>query len=276
MTGRADAILEILAEGCALEERVIIVAAHPDDETIGMGAQLYRFRDALLMQVTDGAPRDGHDAMAHGFATITDYAFARRVELREALEAGRAGGVRTEFVGIPDQEACLSLVMLTRRILPRLQQEAPEAIFVQPYEGGHPDHDAVAFVVQAAGRLIASDGRSPPVIIEMTAYHADGPGLATGTFLPADRPVTTIELDSADRLRKRGMIDRFTSQHDLLAGFASEVERFREAPDYDFLRPPHLGELHYERLGWGITGEIWRRHAQGALEALGLCAPRWV
>ncbi len=276
MTGRADAILQILAEGRTLEQRAMIVVAHPDDETIGMGAQLCRFRDALLLQVTDGAPRDGRDAMAHGYATIADYAFARRVELRAALEAGQAGGVRTEVVGIPDQEACLNLVTLTERILRRLREKAPEVIFVQPYEGGHPDHDAAAFGVAAAARLIASDGRSPPAIVEMTAYHADGPRLATGDFLAADRPVTTIELGTADRLRKRRMIDCFTSQHDLLAGFATEVERFREAPDCDFLQPPHPGELHYERLGWGITGEIWRRHARGALEALGWRSPPWV
>ena len=107
----------------------------------------------------------------------------------------------------------------------------------------------------------------------MTAYHADGPGLATGTFLPADRPVTTIELGAADRLRKTPDDRLFTSQRDLLAGFDTEVERFREAPKYDFARPPHPGELHYERLGWSITGEIWRRHARAALEALGLRSP---
>src|SRR2546421_85307 len=50
MTGRADAILGILAEGRALEQRVMIVVAHPDDETVGMGAQLGRLRDALLVQ----------------------------------------------------------------------------------------------------------------------------------------------------------------------------------------------------------------------------------
>jgi hypothetical protein len=72
------------------------------------------------------------------------------------------------------------------------------------------------------------------------------------------------------------MIDCFTSQHDLLAGSATEVEPFREAPNYDFLQPPHPGELHYERLGWGITGELWRRHARAALEALGLLSPPWV
>ena len=124
MTGRADAILEILAEGGALERRIMIVVAHPDDETIGVGAQLCRFPDTLLMQVTDGAPRDGRDAATHGYWTIADYAFARQVELRAALGAGRAGGVGTEFIGIPDQEACLSLVTLTQRILRRLRQEA--------------------------------------------------------------------------------------------------------------------------------------------------------
>jgi LmbE family N-acetylglucosaminyl deacetylase len=276
MTKRADAILQILAEGRTLEQRVMIVVAHPDDETIGMGAQLCRFHDGFLLQVTDGAPRDGHDVETHGYANIADYAFARRVELHAALGAGGAGGIRTEIFGIPDQQACLNLVPLTKRILRLVLQKAPKVIFVQPYEGGHPDHDAVAFAVRAASRLIATDGRSPPATIEMTAYHAEGPTLATGTFLPAERPITTIALGSADRLRKRRMIDCFTSQRDLLAVFATKVERFREVPDYDFLQPPHSGELHYERLGWGITGEFWRRNAQGALEALGLRSPLWV
>ncbi len=270
MSRQADAILRILAEGRTFEQRVMIVVAHPDDETIGMGAQLCRLRDVLLLLGTNGAPRDGRDAAAHGFATTAAYAVARRAELDAALEAGRAGGVRTVVVGVPDQEACLNLETITEDILRRLREEAPEAIFVQPYEGGHPDHDAMAFVVRAATRLIAFDGRSPPAIIEMTGYHADGPRLATGTFLRAERPVTTIELRCAGRLRKRRMIECFTTQRDLLAGFATEVERFREAPEYDFLQPPHSGELHYEGLGWGITGEIWRRHARAALQALGL------
>jgi LmbE family N-acetylglucosaminyl deacetylase len=157
----------------------------------------------------------------------------------------------------------------------RLREEAPDAVFVQPYEGGHPDHDAVAFAVAAAGRLIATTGDLSPTIIEMTAYHADGPELATGTFLPADTSVTTIELETADRLRKRRMIDCFASQRELLAGFGTEVERFRAAPLYDFERLLQLGEVHYERLGWSITGELWQHHARQAVAELGLRSPAW-
>jgi hypothetical protein len=65
----AAGILEGLVESKTIENKVMIVVAHPDDETIGMGAQLRRFNDALLVQLTDGAPRDGHDANAHGTST---------------------------------------------------------------------------------------------------------------------------------------------------------------------------------------------------------------
>ena len=47
--------------------RLLIVVAHPDDETITLGGQMWRLRDALLLHVTDGAPRDGEDAQRHGF-----------------------------------------------------------------------------------------------------------------------------------------------------------------------------------------------------------------
>ncbi len=40
MTRRADAILQILAEGRILEHRMMMVVAHPDDETIWHGSAI--------------------------------------------------------------------------------------------------------------------------------------------------------------------------------------------------------------------------------------------
>jgi N-acetylglucosamine malate deacetylase 2 len=270
----AASILESLVKRKTIESKIMIVVAHPDDETIGMGAQLCRFRKALLVQVTDGAPCDGRDAHAHGFATIADYAAARRTELAAALEVGQAGGVRTEIIGITDQEACFQLVELTGRLLGLLHTEAPDAIFGHAYEGGHPDHDAASFAVSAACRLIEAQKGSAPAIIEMTGYHPESGGLATGVFLPSQHAVTTVTLTAADRLRKRRMIDCFASQRELLAGFAVETESFREAPQYNFIQPPHRGELYYERLGWKINGALWRQQARLALDRLRLPACR--
>ena len=56
----------------------MIVAAHPDDETLGIGSLLCLLDEALLVHVTDGAPRDGADARVHGFATCAEYADAAR------------------------------------------------------------------------------------------------------------------------------------------------------------------------------------------------------
>jgi LmbE family N-acetylglucosaminyl deacetylase len=293
-------ILARLVAGGAVAERVLIVIAHPDDETIGLGAQLGRFDDALLVHLTDGAPRDGYDARNYGFAEIADYAAARRGELDAALRAGGAGRLRRLGLGIPDKEAWRDLAGLARRLAELLQAEKPASVFTHAYEGGHPDHDSAAFAVHAARRL----ADYPPVIIEMPFYHRRDGRLVTGIFLPLSLPLLemssrrrpgstsppterltsgsrpssgrrllpaiTIPLRPDDHNRKTCMIECFATQRWMLEQFDLATERFRIAPEYDFRRPPHPGDLHYETLGWGIAGADWRRHAADALDRLGL------
>ena len=263
-----EEILARLAARQRVGDRVVVVAAHPDDETIGLGAQLRRLDDALLVHVTDGAPRDGHDAAVYGFATLADYEAARRRELAAALTKGGADHLRTLSLGIVDQEAMHHLPSLARQLRERFLQERPQAVVTHAYEGGHPDHDAAAFAVQAACRLMAE----PPAILEMALYHRREGRLVSGEFLPstAQEPRTVIELNEEEIERKQRMIDCFTTQRWLLMQLDCAVERLRIPPGYNFRTAPHPGELHYETLGWGITGPDWRRKAAAALAELGL------
>jgi LmbE family N-acetylglucosaminyl deacetylase len=266
----AETILPALLRRAPIAARVVIIAAHPDDETIGMGAMLPLFADALLLHVTDGAPRDGRDMQAHGFATAAEYAAARQRELTAALAAGGADRLRRAALGLPDGEAWRDLAALARQVRAVLHAERPAAVFVHPYEGGHPDHDAAAFAAHAACRM---RGGAAPVLLETTSYHADGADRATGTFLPGGSAATMIALDAGERRRKGAMLDCFATQRAVLAGFETAVERYREAPHYDFTRPPHPGRLFYERWEWGTEGALWRRHAAAALAELRLAPP---
>lgn len=261
-----------------LARRVMIVVAHPDDETIGAGARLGRFSEVLVVHVTDGAPRAGADARNAGCATWRDYADLRRREL--AAATGFAGLAAERFVGLghADQEASLAMVEAARRIAGLMDGWRPDAVLTHPYEGGHPDHDATAFAVHAALALLRRDGGLRPLLGEMAFYHdGDADGVTTfQDFLPLDGvAVRTASLDAGERALKRRMLDAHASQAGTLASFRDDVERYRGAPVYDFTRPPHGGRLNYERFDWGMTGEWWRRLAARARDGLRLDGVAW-
>lgn len=249
---------------------VLVVAAHPDDETLGLGTRLPRLPRATLLHLTDGAPRERRWWGDPTLPSREAYARVRRQELRAALALAGVGPERTRTLGLADQEASLDLAGLARRVAEVMAELRPEVVLTHPYEGGHPDHDAAAFAVRAACELPPSSA-PPPVVLEFTSYHARGSRVALCEFLPAEEGVeeASVSLSAPERELKTRMIAYFASQWKTLQPFPVEIERFRTAPCHDFTRPPHPGPLHYERFEWGVTGEEWRRRAGEALTALG-------
>jgi N-acetylglucosamine malate deacetylase 2 len=252
--------------------RAAIVVAHPDDETIGAGAQLPRLHGIGIIHVTDGAPRNMADARAHGFESRDAYAAARRRELEATMRLAGIGPRQLAGLGIADQEAALHLAVIARRL--QVLLSGTEIVLTHAYEGGHPDHDATAFAVHAAARLMARDGSAAPSIIEMPLYRAGPFGWARQTF--AARPKCSeaaIALTPEQCSRKARMIAAFATQRQVLAGFPPSAERFRPAPDYEFRQLPNGGRLLYESYDWGMSGSRWQRLAAEALAELGLQAP---
>lgn len=252
---------------------VMFVGAHPDDETFALGGHLPRLHRLDVVIVTDGAPRDLKDARKVGFASAEEYAAARHGELREALAvAGVPEGQLVEL-HVPDQEAAQVLAQLSNWLAELFREKQTWLVLTHAYEGGHPDHDAVAFAVHAARRLLDAAGETPPVVVEMPYYRQDADGSVAQGFANADG-VHVAELTDEQLQRKTEIMGRYASQLRLFgrssAGFRSHHESFRLAPDYDFRQPPNEGRRLYEAWGLNVTGAQWQEEARKTLIELGL------
>lgn len=249
--------------------RVAVIVAHPDDEAIGAGILLAEIPDAVVVHVTDGAPRSSATVRRRGFKTREAYAEARRAEVVNALQLVGLPEDRIRCLGFVDGEATLRLVELCHDVIDLLLELEPEVVLTHPYEGGHTDHDATAFAVHLACGILRREGVASPIILELTSYHQRNGKRVRSAFLPRKGvPERALDLDNDAQLLKARMFEAFVSQRDCLRDFPLQAERFRVAPRYDFTQPPHEGTLDYERFCATICGDEWRARASRALELL--------
>ncbi len=248
--------------------RTLLVAAHQDDEAIGGAILLHRLPNAEVLHVTDGAPRDGKSAQNAGFSGPVEYACARQREAEAAVSLIGARIATRNFPPIPDQEVPANAAQVAIALRSLLVNY--DAVVTHAYEGGHPDHDATAFAVHAALRLLEHDGASISVF-EMAGYNGWGGYATSGSFIPQSRsPIAEVAFTSAEWELKRKVFDCYVTQKKVLETLGVSVERFRAAPRYDFRKPPHRGPLYYDRFGWNFSRSSWIEAMSGALNEIGI------
>lgn len=257
-----ERMLRALAAGQDMEMPVAVVAAHPDDETLGLGGRLSRFRKLTLIHLTEGAPSGAWQQAA-----------MRRAELRRALRCLGAQHARKIAYGYPDQGLIRHLPQLVENLTRDLASVA--VVFTHPYEHGHPDHDTAALAVSMACAILGERGHRV-ACHEFPSYHLSAKGPVYGAFWPeAGNPAMPVALGPRDQASKQAAIRCFASQSEMTARFPAAHEELRQAPGYDFLRPAPPGDALYDQWGWDMTAAAWRAAAATFIADFGgrrLCA----
>lgn len=246
--------------------RLLVIAAHPDDETVGATVPIARATEVGVLHVTDGAPNEARFRPPD--MSREAYAATRRDEAVRVLSQLDVRPEQILMLGFRDLDASNHLYDLTLRVAEAIEAFRPSVLLTHAYEGGHPDHDATAFAAANAERVLRTRTSPMPLHMEMALYHGM-PAFTVGRFLPGADEHTFV-LDDRELRRKQSMMQTYASQQKVLADFyAVTEERVRLAPVYNFTRPPHEGTLQYERWEMPMTGGRWRALARDAMRALG-------
>jgi len=184
-------------------DRVLIVAPHPDDETLTTAGVIQRAGDVRVVIVTDGEMNPWPQRLAYKKWRIDDsdrarWGMMRRDESLRALSQLGAPDRCARFLALPDTK----LMTLARRgdtrfadaLAKEIAAFAPALIIAPSFFDLHADHRAASYAVHKAAPNI-----------DVITYVVHGSGDPT-------RVAMTVELTDAEKRRKRDAIECHTSQ----------------------------------------------------------------
>jgi LmbE family N-acetylglucosaminyl deacetylase len=145
----------VLADDDQLRRPTLVVAPHPDDDTLGCGGTIARKRDlgvdVAVAVLTDGAFAN-RDLIDH--SELTD--LRGREEIASLDELG-VGPHRVWFLGHRDGVLRREEEEAADRLVPIVDEVRPAEVFVTASDDGHPDHEAAYRIVKRAVSAAGSD-----------------------------------------------------------------------------------------------------------------------
>lgn len=216
-----------LSGAAPIEARVLILVAHPDDEVLGLSSLLPRLGNGLLVHATDAAtPGDGDPTQ------LTALRFA---ELNEALRRLGAEQMQRVRLDLPDGKLVDHAAKAIARVTALLA--GVDLAITHAFEGGHPDHDACALILEAACRKLEDKGVPPPARLEFPLYRLEDGAIRLAAFPPGEPHGSAVTLTQEQQARKRMALGAFTSQRHVVDHFPLTQEHLRSTPSRDYLTP---------------------------------------
>ncbi|MDR3450385.1 MAG: PIG-L family deacetylase [Alphaproteobacteria bacterium] len=191
---------------------ILVIAPHPDDETLGCGASIAKARElgqkVRVVIVTDGR--------ASGYkppTTPDQVAAMRRDEALAAIQILGVGAEDVVFLEVPDGNAAQHIAQIEEGLARQIETIQPRLIF-SPYGiDEHPDHRAVAEAMEKACRKVPGTRRIFEYPVWFWLHHA----LAMITHPERARQLRYVKTRAYTR-RKRAAMEAYRSQFPHLVG----------------------------------------------------------
>jgi LmbE family N-acetylglucosaminyl deacetylase len=198
---------------------LLVVAAHPDDETLGAGgliAAAARRGARVEVIVATNGDRSHPDSPTH---TPADLVQIREAEARAAV-AALAPAAELTLMGLPDGGLEDHEPDLAAHIAARL---TAQTLLLTPWSADqHPDHEACA----RAGRAAIAEQPVPHWQYPIWAWHWATPGNPDIPWAS----MSAVDLDSRDEVAKAAAMSCYRSQHEPLS----------DQPGDEAILPPRL------------------------------------
>ena len=219
----------------------LVVAPHPDDETLGCGATIARKR-AAGTDVTVVVVADGRYAQRR--SSIVTPAQLAEIRAAELVAACRALGVAdADIVQLGHEDTCVDGVVddVAATLHELIARQRPQEILVCSGLDHHPDHRAVNRAVHRAVRDMTGDSNAgvlvPPQIREYPVWSwIDGPWLDQRQRTPLGRAVHLVGDPLSSLLRGRPEVvatgDFLSAKRAALAAHESQTTRMTQEPEW--------------------------------------------
>ncbi len=263
-----------------IADNVLIISAHPDDETIGAGGKIIQSvknGDVLrLIMMTDGAPDERFDE-----DPCYDEEEYRLTRANETIAAMALAGVPEEnitFLGYDDWGFVFdvqgeSMVDTINNMSELMMEFEPDEIYIHAYEHGNIDHDTAHYITV---RAMEKNGlmKSVPVFeyVEYNPFFWGEPIPEEVCSIDSDYyPITYLEMSNEEVLLKKQMLTQYKSQD--ISGFCQNETPAIPGPEI-------TGDIISINMGWTplteagkYLSQYGRRPAAGSGGQLSLSGP---